>query len=307
MLILQKNILILPLALFIQFNKKKAGERLGNLLGHSLDDLFAGAKELHDHEKICQKQLNNLLQSQIVADFNLGKKNKQEFISEALSFFKLSNDKTLDFESAWDSLIEFDVELHDVFEELMKLIEQGLSIYFIGDTNALHAQKVLDLFKQNGYKKLSLVENLTEPVGAFPLAITATSEASANANLTTSSIGSVYLCLSYFYQSLVEQSSCILTKLFTLQSTSGLLTQLITYLTSQNKTKEDILLVNLHRKASSISKKLALDTMSKDNFFKELRYSASGSMLSLSLIDSLSSIESSCDSVEQLPMATYGV
>ncbi|MEN9916811.1 MAG: hypothetical protein RLY40_743 [Pseudomonadota bacterium] len=263
----QKNSLIIPLSTFIRFNKKLAGERLANLFGQYFDDLLACEEELQEHEEFCEKLLKKLLFSKTVAEFNLGKISKQEFISEALIFFKLSSDKAAEFESAWNSLLEFNKELIDVFQKLIKLTEQGKSIYFIGNTNELHAQKVLDLFKNHSYEALLLLGNLPESVGARPLAITETSQ--------TPSIGNVYFCLSYFYTSLVEQSSSFLTKLFTPQSASGLIKQLFIYLTTQNKTKEDILFINTYKNTHAIPKKLAQEIISKDNFFNELQSAAS--------------------------------
>lgn len=87
---------------------------------------------------------------------------------------KLTSDKAEEFESAWNSLLEFDIELFDVFQELIKLTEQGKTIYWIGNTNELHAQKVLNIFKNYSYPASSLLENLPEPVRAMPLAITET-------------------------------------------------------------------------------------------------------------------------------------
>ncbi len=184
-----------------------------------------------------------------------------------MSLLKLTRDKAEDFETAWNSLLEFDKESLNVFQALIKLTEQGKSIYLIGKTNELHAQKVLDLFKKHSYQEGSLLENLPEPVDALPLAITETSQ--------SPSIGNLYLCLSYFYHTLVEQPSGFLTKLFIPQSDSGLLTQLLAYLTSQNKTKEAILLINPYENSNAITKKLALDIISKNNFYSELRNPAS--------------------------------
>lgn len=268
----QKNILIIPLANFIRFNKKIAGERLANLHGQFFDELLDSEERLEEHEEFCEKLLKKMLFSQIVADFNLGKKGKQEFISEALSLLKLPCDKAEDFESAWNSLLEFEIKSIDVFQALIKLAKQGKSIYLIGRANELHAQKILDLFKKYSYKESSLLENLPEPVGALPLAITETSQ--------SPSIGNIYLCLSYFYHTLVEQPIGFLTKLFIPQSNSGLLTQLLAYLTTQNKTKEEILLINPYENNNAITKKLALDIISKDNFYSELRNSAHEDLVS---------------------------
>ncbi len=262
----QKNILIIPLASFIRFNKRIAGERMANLYGHSFDELLDSEERLEEHEKFCEKLLKKILFSQIVADFNLGKKGKKEFISEALSLLKLTSDKAADFQLAWNSLLEFDKASLDVFQALIKLAEQGKSIYLIGNTNELHAQKVLNLLKIHAYQENLLIKKLPEPASALPLAITATTQ--------SPSIGNLYLCLSYFYHTLVEQPSGLLTKLF-FQSDSSLLTQLFTYLTTQNKTKEEILFINPYKNSSAISKKLALDIISKDNFYSEIRSSVS--------------------------------
>lgn len=72
----QKNSFIIPLASFIRFNKKIAGERLANLFGKYFDELLDTEEELEEHEKFCEKLLEKILCSQIVADFNLGKKDK---------------------------------------------------------------------------------------------------------------------------------------------------------------------------------------------------------------------------------------
>lgn len=259
----QKNIFIIPLAHFIQFNKKIAGERLANLHGKSFNELLDSEEQLEEHEEFCEKLLNKMLFSQLVADFNLGNKSKQAFISEALSLLKLPSDKAEDFESAWNSLLEFDIKSLDVFQTLIKLTEQGKSIYLIGKANELHAQRILDLFKKNYYQENSLLENLPEPMDALPLAIMETPPSPSHGNL--------YLCLSYFYHTLLEEPAGFLTKLFIPQSYSGLLTQLLAYLTTQNKTKEEILLINPYQTSNAITKKLALDTISKDSFYSELR------------------------------------
>ena len=263
----QKNSFIIPLASFIRFNKKIAGERLANLFGKYFDELLDTEEELEEHKKFCEKLLEKILCSQIVADFNLGKKDKQEFISEALMLLKLTSDKAEEFESAWNSLLEFDMDLFDAFQELIKLTEQGKTIYWIGNTNELHAQKVLNIFKDYAYPASSLLENLPEPARAKPLAITETSQSRSS--------GNIYLCLSYFYHTLIEQPAGFLTKLFAPQADSGLLTQLLAYLTTQNKTKEAILLINPYKNTNAITKKLALEIISKDHFYRELRSSAS--------------------------------
>lgn len=298
----QKNSLIIPLSTFIRFNKKIAGERLANLFGQYFDDLLACEEELQEHEKFCEKLLQKLLFSKIVADFNLGKKSKQEFITEALSFFKLSGDKATEFESAWNSLLEFNKELIDVFQELIKLTEQGKSIYFIGNTNELHAQKVLDLFKNHSYEALLLLENLPESASAMPLVISQSYPSNPNNHALTPSNGNIYLCLSYFYHTLVEQPSGTLTKLFTpFQATSGLLTQLHAYLNTLGKTNEDILLVNPYPTTNAITKKLAKEIISKDNFYSELRNAASDALKSL--FDPLP--PSSSRSFEHIPLSTH--
>ena len=71
----QKNVLIVPLSLFIKFNKKIAAEKFANLFGKFFDDLFSCDEEIEEHEKFCEALLQKILASQIVADFNLGKKN----------------------------------------------------------------------------------------------------------------------------------------------------------------------------------------------------------------------------------------
>ena len=286
----QKNILIIPLAAFIRFNKKMAGERLANLFGLYFDDLLACEEELEEHEKFCEKLLEKILFSKIVADFNLGKKNKQEFISEALKFLNLTSDKASAFESAWNCLLEFDKELHDVFNELIKLTQHGQSIYFIGNTNELHAQKVLALFKKISYENFSWLENLPSSTGDLPFALIETSQARIDGNAFPPSKGNVYFFLSYLCQNLIEQPSNILTQLFTpFQPTSGLLCKLSAYLMKQGKPKEDILLINPYRNINAITKKLAQETISKNNFYSELRDSASEAMQPLSGLRSIDS------------------
>lgn len=82
---------------------------------------------------------------------------------------------------------------------------------------------------------------------------------------------------------MIEQPAGFLTKLFAPQEDSGLLTQLLAYLTTENKTKEAILLINPYKNTNAITKKLALEIISKDHFYRELRSSDSkvlGSRLS---------------------------
>ena len=131
----QKNVLIVPLSLFIRFNKKMAGEKFANLFGKFLHDMYSCDEEMQAHEKFSEDLLQKILTSQIVADFNLGKKNKHEFIAELLNFLSLPSHKSNNIETAWNSLIKFDQESHEVFTALIKLTLQGKSIYFIGDTN----------------------------------------------------------------------------------------------------------------------------------------------------------------------------
>lgn len=275
----KKNSLIVPLALFIRFNKKKAGEKLANLFGEYLDELFASEEELQAHEKFCNKLVTKILTSKIVADFNLGKKSKQEFISEALSFLNLPNNKAMDFEFAWNSLLELDKEALDVLNYLIKLTEENKSIYFIGNTNELHAEKILEIFAFHSSEKLAFLDSLPNPAAALPITISKTSEIKPDNRLLAVPVGSVYFCLSYIYKTLIEQPKDLLTKLFTFfKSTSGLLTQLHAYLNTQGKTKEDILLINPYKNANTITNKLAQEVISKDDFYNVLRHSASAMM-----------------------------
>jgi len=266
----QKNVLIIPLSSFICFNKKMAGEKLANLFGKSVDDRFSCDEEIQDYEKFCGNLLQKILTSQIAADFNLGKKTKHEFISELLSFLSLPSNKSSAIEAAWNALIEFDRESSEAFNALIKLTLQGKSIYFIGNTNELHAKKILDLFAGYPHDKLSFWENLPEEVHASPLAVSQVSYAELGDDDLAAQMGTIYFCLSYAYKTLLEQPQSFLTRLFTAKSASGLLAHLKISLNELGKTQDDILLINPYEKTHAITKKLALETISKENFYTDL-------------------------------------
>lgn len=269
----QKNVLIVPLSLFIKFNKKIAAEKFANLFGKFFDELFSCDEEIEEHKKFCEALLEKILASQIVADFNLGKKTNHEFTSELLSFLNLSNHKLTDIEAAieaaWNSLIDLDRQSSEVLYTLIQLTHQGKSIYFIGDTNELHAQKILELLAGFQYNKLSFLENLPEKVQALPVAVSQVSNSELGDDATR--IGMIYFCLSYTYKTLIEQPQNVLTKLFTaFKPTSGLITHLKLYLNEKGESKDDILLINPREKDYAIPKKLALETLSKENFYTAL-------------------------------------
>jgi hypothetical protein len=268
----EKNVLIVPLSLFIQFNKKMAGEKFANLFGKFFDDMFSCDEEMDAHNKFCENLLQKILTSQIVADFNLGKKTKPEFISELVNFLSLpSNEsKDIEIEAAWNSLIQFDPESSETYYALIKLTLQGKSIYFVGNTNELHAEKILNLFAGYPYNKLSFLENLPNPLQALPLAISQVADSELDGDVAPQ-IGTIYFCLSYAYKSLIEQPQGLLTQLFnSSKPASGLLTHLKVHLNDMGKTLDDILLVNAYTK-SPLTKKLALDTISKEEFYTDLQ------------------------------------
>ncbi len=260
----QKNVLIVPLSLFIKFNKKIAEEKFANLFGKFFDELFSCDEEIEEHEKFCEALLEKILASQIVADFNLGKKTKHEFTSELLSFINLPNHKLTDIEAAWNSLIDLDRQSSEVLYTLIQLTHQGKSIYFIGDTNELHAQKILELLAGFQYNKLSFLENLPEKLLALPIGISQVSDSELNSNGLAPQIGTIYFCLSYAYETLIEQPQNFFTKFFSSKSTPGLLTKLKISLNKIGKTQDDILFVNPYTKERSIIKKLGLETIGID-------------------------------------------
>lgn len=136
----KKNVLIVPLSLFIRFNKRMAGEQFANLFEKYFDELFNCDEEIQEHEKFCEDLLQKILISPIVADFNLGKITKNEFINELLCYLNLPSNKSKAIEGAWNSLLMFDQKAVKAFDALIKLTHQGKSIYFIADTNVLHAE-----------------------------------------------------------------------------------------------------------------------------------------------------------------------
>lgn len=265
----QKNVLIVPLSLFIQFNTKIAREKFANLSGKFFEDMFSCDEEIEDHSRFCENLLQKILTSQIVADFNLGKKTKHEFITELLGFLNLSSNKSFDIEAAWNSLITLNQESIEALCALIKLTDEGKSIYFIGNTNELHAEKILRLFANYPYHKLSFLQNLPNPTQALPITVSQSSD-SALTDLA-SQIGKIYFCLSYAYKNLIDPPyKNSLTQLFSSsKKASGLLTYLQAYLSNEGKTKDDILFVNVYSK--SLAKKLGLDTMSKDKFYTHFK------------------------------------
>jgi hypothetical protein len=270
-----KKVLIVPLSLFIIFNKDVAGEKFANLHGKFLDDLFSCEEIIKEHEEFSKKLLQKILQSQVVSDFNLGKKTKDEFISELLNLLGLSRDKSTDLVAAWNSLIELDQKSSEAFNALIKLTHQGKLIYFIGDTNALHAEKILTIFRNFRFDHvyLEFLENLPDELPALPLAVSRISDSAAD-NVLTQQHGTVYFCLSYAYKILLKQSQSFLTQLF--KPTSSLLTHLKIYL-NEIKTQDDILFVNRYPKEQSIARKLALETIDKENFYTALLNSSADS------------------------------
>lgn len=267
----KKNILIVPLSAFIVFNKRVAGEKFANLSGKFFDEMFSCDEEIKEHEEFSEKMTEKILSSKLVADFNLGKKTKQEFILELLRFLKLPSEKAAEAKAAWNALLNFDEKLTCVFEALLNLTQQGTSIYFIGNTNELHAEKILDLFALNAISTLSFSDKLSGPALALPLAISQSSSSGLNSPVSASQCGTVYFCLSYAYKTLLEQPRGLLTKLFTTKPIPGLLAHLKVYLNDISKTKkDDILLVNPYEKNNTITKKLALETISKEKFYTDL-------------------------------------
>lgn len=218
----QKNVLIVPLSLFIRFNKKIASEKFANLFGKFFDEIFSCDEELKDHEKFREHLIEKILRSQLVTDFNLGKKTKQEFISELLDFLKLSNDKTTAIEAAWNSLLEFDPTSNEAFDALIKLTHQGKSIYFIGNTNELHAKKILNLFACFPFKPRQFVflKNLPQSVLAVPLAVNQVSESGRDGNGLALQRDTLFFCLSYVYKTFLEQPQDYLTLLNPIQACS---------------------------------------------------------------------------------------
>ena len=257
----QKNVLIVPLSLFIKFNKKIAAEKFANLFGKFFDDLFSCDEEIEEHEKFCEALLQKILASQIVADFNLGKKTKHEFTLELLNFLDLPSEKSTAIEDAWNSVIDLDRKSSEMLHTLIQLTHQGKSIYFIGDTNELHAQKILGLLADFSYNKLSFLENLPERLPTLPVAISRVSDSELTSNGLAPQIGTIYFCLSYAYKTLIEQPQNFFTKFFSSKPTPGLLTNLKISLNKIGKTQDDILFVNPYTKERSIIKKLGLETI----------------------------------------------
>lgn len=272
-----KNTLIVPLTLFIENNFKSAAEKFATIFGSNRDELLSTPEDRvnqeyfkKQHQQFNEKSMQKVFNSQFVADFNLGKKRKTEFISELLSLFKLPCKNSMDVEEAWNALIEFNLESSLVFDILIKLIYQGKSIYFIGDTNELHAKKILDLFSLFPFSNLSFLEDLPDPtIPALPFVINQVSQTELVGDERTPSVGSLYFCLSYAYKTLMAPSSSW-NHFYRFRQPSGLLTHLKQYLNDVGKTKTDILLVHPYQKEDSIIQRLALETLSKENFYSSL-------------------------------------
>jgi hypothetical protein len=277
--LLESNVLIVPLSLFIKNNEKNTLEKFKTIFRSMTDHLFSNPEESVNHayfkkqlQQFNEKSLKKILNSSLVTDFNLGKKNKDQFILELSSALKLhpSDSRKVMLEEAWNSLIEFDHELDSVFDSLIKLTYQGKSIYFIEETNELHAQKSLEIFSLFPFHNLSFLENLPNPT-ASPLLI---SYLDSTHDTLTSPKGSVYFCLSYAYQTFLTPSSNFLSQFFRFKSTPDLLTHLIQHLNAIGKRKDTILFVSANLKEQSLAEKLALETISKEAFYTELSSSA---------------------------------
>ncbi|MFZ0219660.1 MAG: hypothetical protein WAL30_05595 [Candidatus Aquirickettsiella sp.] len=269
----QKSVLIVPLSSFIVFNKLKAGEKFAYLLGKITDDLLSSPEEIKAQEQFNEKLMQKILTSELVTNFNLGKITKDKFISGLLNFLDLPNNKADDARSAWNSLIDVDQESKIILEALIKLIPQGKSIYFIGNTDELHARKILDLFACFPFQHLTLrfLEDLPAHTRALPLGICQIPRAELARDALIPEAGKVYFCLSYAYKTMLEKPQSLLTKLFQpFKQTSGLLTHLKVYLNDIGNTKDDILLVTHGQEIQAITKKLALETISQENFFTDL-------------------------------------
>ena len=265
----RKNVLIVPLALFVKYNKKRAAEKFANIFRNMTDEFFSTPKQKEEQDyfkkqqKFNEKSIQEILDLELIADFKLGKKNKDEFISELLSFLKLDGyeSKKMETEEAWHSLIELNTKSSAAFYALMKLTLHGKSIYFIGDTNELHAKKILDLFPCPPLQQVVFLENLPNP------------ERVTHSKLSTDSsgpsIGRIYFCLSYAYNALIENPGLI-SMFFPSRQAPGLLTHLRGHLDKINMAKDDILSVSSGQKQQAIAKRLALETISKEKFYSDL-------------------------------------
>lgn len=272
-LLKQKNVFIVPLSLFIKFNKHP---RI------SIDDLL-NIDEEKEVLKNFSTQLQAILQSQLVADFNLGKYTSHQFLIELLKFIGLaknlneSNPERIEIlknviKSAWNSLIEFNSKSSELFNTLIKLIHQGKSIYFVGNTNALHAQKILFNFIIFPFNQVyvQFLEKLPQNIPAEPLAISTLSDTIAD-HVLAQNHGTIYLCLSYFYEALIKSPQNLITTLFK-PAPSSLLSQLKNYLHSIDKTRDDIIFVTSSKK--SINREFDLDTIKEKDFCTLLKNSA---------------------------------
>jgi hypothetical protein len=265
----RKNVLIVPLALFIKYNKKRAAEKFANIFINMTHEFFSTPKEKAEkdcfkkYQQFNEKCVQKILDLELTADFKLGKKNKDEFISELLSFLKLDGyqSKKKEIEEAWNSLIELNTKSSAEFYALMKLTLHRKSIYFIGDTNELHAKKILDLFPCPPLEQITFLENLPNPERV--------TYSKLNTDGSDPSIGSIYFCLSYAYNALIEKPGLI-SMFFPSKQAPGLLTHLKGHLDKINTAKDDILLVSPGQKQQAIAKRLSLETTSKEKFYSSL-------------------------------------
>ncbi|WP_171910134.1 hypothetical protein, partial [Rickettsiella grylli] len=174
--------------------------------------------------------------------------------------------------SAWNSLIEFNSTSSELFNTLIKLVHQGKSIYFFGNTNALHAQKILFNFIIFPFNQVyvQFLEKLPQNIPAEPLAISTLFDPIAD-HVLAQNHGTIYLCLSYFYETFIESPQNLITTLFN-PAPSSLLSQLKNYLNSIEKTRDDIILVTPSKR--SVSRGLDLDTIKEKDFRTLLKNSA---------------------------------
>ncbi len=272
-LLKQKNVLIVPLSLFVKINTK--------LPENTVDELLSSDEEKKALKKF-NVQLEAILKSQLVTDFNLGKYTPRLFLLELLKFLDLTPKHLNKFnierieilkntmESAWNALIEFNSESNELFNRLIKLIHQGKSIYFVANTNLLHTQKILTYFINFPFNNvyIKFLEKLPKKPRAEPLAISQLPDPIAD-NVLARDHGALYFCLSYYYNTLIEPPQSLLTALFK-PSPSNLLTQLKNNLNDIGKTRDDILFVMPYTRKWT-TKRLDLDTIQKEDFFTLLK------------------------------------
>jgi hypothetical protein len=246
----QKNTLLVPLSLFIRYNKQSAGQRFANLLGKFTDELFNSAEEIKAHDKFSEKLIQKILTSKLVSQFNLGKKTKVEFISELLNFLNLPKSKSNELEIAWNSLVDFDEKSNEQFKDLINFAERGKSIYFVADSNELHAEKIMVLFNE---KSTTVGKNL--PIDITP-------------KQPIEILENIYFCPSYTYGALIEnQSINPFFGLFT-KSKPNLISLVQAALNSDPNT---LLFVEANQKDKEIAQKLGLETTSVEEFYTALQ------------------------------------